>query len=167
MINQSLEEATERCSTMASSKTAGRRRSSMVLRNGHLKIEYQLWQKEEERGKASNIAWIQSLPISSCIFEQFKDIQEIMLLNLALQDDVLPPKGFTEYILHVGNESELNSITRNGLIPGLKKASRKEDKRYSSLQWIRRKMEIVWRKLHAIWRTKDRVIQEYLETLSK
>ena len=28
------------------------------------------------------------------------------------------PKGYTEYIHHVGNASELNSIIRNGLIPG-------------------------------------------------
>ena len=28
------------------------------------------------------------------------------------------PKGFTEYIYHVGNASELNSMIRNGLIPG-------------------------------------------------
>ena len=54
MINQSLEEATERSSTMTSSTSAGRR-SSMVLRNGHLKIGYQLWQKEELR-KGFNVA---------------------------------------------------------------------------------------------------------------
>ena len=34
-----------------------------------------------------------------------------------LQDNVLLPKGFTEYIYHIGNASELNSIIRNGLIP--------------------------------------------------
>ena len=28
------------------------------------------------------------------------------------------PKGFTEYIFHTGNASELNSVIRNGLIPG-------------------------------------------------
>ena len=36
----------------------------------------------------------------------------------ALQDNVLLPNGFTEYIYHVGNAKELNSIIRNGLIPG-------------------------------------------------
>ena len=36
----------------------------------------------------------------------------------ALPDNVLFPKGFTEYIHHVGNANELNSIIRNGLIPG-------------------------------------------------
>ena len=32
------------------------------------------------------------------------------------------------------------------------KASREEDKRYSSLQWIRWMMDVVWGELHATWR---------------
>ena len=40
------------------------------------------------------------------------------LVDPALQDNVLLPEDFTEYIYHVGNVSELNSITRNGLISG-------------------------------------------------
>ena len=39
-------------------------------------------------------------------------------IDPALQDNVLLPKGFTEYIYHVGNASDLNTRTRNGLIPG-------------------------------------------------
>ena len=38
------------------------------------------------------------------------------------------------------------------IISGGKKASREEDKRYSSLQWIRLMMDMVWGKLHAILR---------------
>ena len=34
-----------------------------------------------------------------------------------LQDNILSPKGFTEYIYHVGNVSEVHSIIRSGLIP--------------------------------------------------
>ena len=55
MINQSLEEATERSTTVTSSKNAGKG-SSTMFRNGYLKIEYQLWQKGEERRKYFNIA---------------------------------------------------------------------------------------------------------------
>ena len=55
IINQSLEETTERSITMTSSTSAGRR-SSTMLRNGCLKIGYQLWQKGEERRKDFNIA---------------------------------------------------------------------------------------------------------------
>ena len=38
--------------------------------------------KEEELGKDFNIAWLQTLPINSCTFEQCKDIQEKVLLIL-------------------------------------------------------------------------------------
>ena len=38
--------------------------------------------------------------------------------NLALQDNVLLPEGFTEYIYHVRNGKELRSIVNHGLIPG-------------------------------------------------
>ena len=47
MINQSLEEAMEQSTAVTSSKSA-RRKSSTMLRNGYLKIGYQLWQEEEE-----------------------------------------------------------------------------------------------------------------------
>ena len=39
-------------------------------------------------------------------------------LDPELQDNVLLPEGFTEYIYHVWNASEMNSIIRSGLIPG-------------------------------------------------
>ena len=39
-------------------------------------------------------------------------------LDPELQDNVVSPEGFTEYIYHVGNASEINSIIRSGLIPG-------------------------------------------------
>ena len=78
MIEQSLEELTEQSSTMTSLKGAGRR-SSTVLRNGYLKIGHQIWQKGEERRKDFITACIQTLPINSFNFEQFKEIQEIML----------------------------------------------------------------------------------------
>ena len=38
--------------------------------------------------------------------------------NLALQDNVLLPEGFTEYIHHVENEKEWRSLVNHGLIPG-------------------------------------------------
>ena len=39
-------------------------------------------------------------------------------INPALQDNVLLPEGFTEYIYHVGNWEELMSMVNPGLIPG-------------------------------------------------
>ena len=47
MIKQSIEILIEQSNTMTSLKSAGRT-SSTVLRNGHMKIGYHLWQKEEE-----------------------------------------------------------------------------------------------------------------------
>ena len=39
-------------------------------------------------------------------------------VDIELQDHVLLPQGFTEYIYHVGNLSEMLSTIRSGLIPG-------------------------------------------------
>ena len=39
-------------------------------------------------------------------------------INPALQNNVLLPEVFTECFYHVGNEKELRSIVKHGLIPG-------------------------------------------------
>ena len=39
-------------------------------------------------------------------------------VDLELQDIVLLPKGFKEYIHHVGNVSDMQPIIRSGLVPG-------------------------------------------------
>ena len=68
-------------------------------------------------------------PNSSNQFLYFRAIQGHSgndAIDPALQDNVLLPKGFTEYIKHVGNASDLNSIIRNGLIPGGKSQKRKK-----------------------------------------
>ena len=154
MINQ--EKATEQ------STTGGR--SPTVLRNGYLKIGYQFWRNGEQRRKDFNVEWIQTLPINSCTFEQSKDLQEIMLL--ILQDDVLLPKGFTEYIYHVGNANELNSI-RDGLIPGgTKPQKRKTSGLLHYSEPVGRRSQCRGNSMQLGW-TKDRAIQEYLETPSK
>ena len=75
------------------------------------------------------------------------------VVDPALRDNVRLPKGFTEYIYHVGSANELNSIIRNGLIPG-GKVSFEEDKQYS------------WATSMRSYETKDRAILEDLETLS-
>ena len=54
----------------------------MVLRNGQLKIGYLFWQKEEDQRKGFNIARTLTLPNTSCISRQFKDIQEVISLIL-------------------------------------------------------------------------------------
>ena len=60
-------------------------------------------------------------PNSSKHFLYFKAIQGHSggnLVDPALQDNVLLPEDFTEYICHVGNASEIHSKASSGLIPG-------------------------------------------------
>ena len=40
------------------------------------------------------------------------------MTNPSLQDNVLLPEGFTDYVYHVGNGNELRSTVNHGLIPG-------------------------------------------------
>ena len=112
-VKKFLEELTEQSIVTTLLENAGRMNSAM-LRIGQLKNGYQFWRKVEEKRKGFNIAWIRTFLINSCIFEQSKDIQEVLL--------ILHCKtmywGFTEYIYHVGNANELRSIVNNGLIPG-------------------------------------------------
>ena len=61
-------------------------------------------------------------PNSSRHFVYFRAIQGhsgSIAVDLELQDNFLLPEGFTEYICHVGNVSEVHSIIRSGLVlPG-------------------------------------------------
>ena len=64
---------------------------------------------------------IHRTPNSSRHVSYFRSIQGHsggIAIDPELQDNVLLPKGFTEYIHHVGNVSEVHSIMRSGLIPG-------------------------------------------------
>ena len=101
MINQFLEEATERSTTETSSKSAGGR-SSTVLRNGYLKIEYQTLAK----GRGAMKRFQHSVnPNSSNPLLYLRAIQGHSgesAFDPALQDNILIPKGFTEYLYHVG-----------------------------------------------------------------
>ena len=88
------------------------------------KIGYQLWQK----GGGAKKRFQHCLnPNSSNQFLYLRAIQGHSgdhAIDPELQDNVRSPKGFTEYIFHVGNAIELNSIIRNGLIPGGKNVKR-------------------------------------------
>ena len=92
-----------------------------MLRNGHSTIGYLFSAKvpkEEEPRKGFNIVLN---PNSSRHMSYFRAIQGLsggIAIGPELQDNVLLPKGFTEYVYHVGNVSEVHSIIRSGLIPG-------------------------------------------------
>ena len=84
-----------------------------VLRNGN-----QNWQEEEEQRKIFQFC---VNPNSSNKFLYLRAIQGHSGDNAVdppLQDNVLLPKGFTEFICDVGSANELHSKIRNGFIPG-------------------------------------------------
>ena len=81
----------------------------MVLCNGHLKIGYQLWQKEEGGAKQRFQYCFNPNSFNQVLY--LRTIQGHSGENAVdpeLQDNALLPKGFTEYIYHIGNASELN-----------------------------------------------------------
>ena len=53
------------------------RSPSSMLSIGRKKNGYQFWQKVEDKRKGYNIAWIRTIVIISCTFEQSKDIEEV------------------------------------------------------------------------------------------
>ena len=49
-----------------------------------------------------------------------------------LQDNVLIPEDFAEYIYHIGNVTDMHSITNSGPIPGGKRVRKERDNACSS-----------------------------------
>ena len=109
-------------------------------------------------------------PTSSNQFLYLQAIQEQSGDNAtdpALQDNVLLPKEFTEDVFHVGNASELYSRIRNRFIPGGASLKRTRQAVFfttvnpmedgSSMEETPRDSD----------KTKNRSIQEHLETHSK
>ena len=58
--------------------------------------------------------------------ELFKDIQDAIFLIFSLQDNVVIPSGFFQYIYHVGCAFNLHSIISSGLIPGGQNSSKRQ-----------------------------------------
>ena len=106
----------------------------MVLRNGHSTIAFPIWQKG---GGAKKRVQYCLNPNSSTHISYFRTIQGQsggVATDLELQDNVLLPKGFTEYIYHVGNVGEVHSTIRSGVILGGKSLKKEEDMPCSSLK---------------------------------
>ena len=94
-----------------------------MLHNGHLRIGYLFWQKGRRAKKTFQYCLN---PNSSRHFLYLRAIQGQSrdAIDPEFQDNVLLTEGFTEHLYHDGNVSELNSIIRNGLIPGGKSLKR-------------------------------------------
>ena len=67
------------------------------------------WRTEEKISRLRESKLFRTLPVLESSSRTFMR---------RLQDNLLLPKGFTEYIYHVGNVSEIHSIIGSGLIPG-------------------------------------------------
>ena len=103
----------------------------------------------------------QSIPVPSAIQGHSGD----NAVDPTLQDNELLPKGFTEYIYHIWNANELNSITRNGFTPGGTSLKERSGLLHHSEPDGRR----IWHGGNSMrfHENKDRAIQEYLDTPSK
>ena len=132
------------------------------------RLDYQLWQEEEEEElrKDFNVAWMQTLRINSCTFEQFKDIQEMMLLILHCKT-----MYFTERIYRVHlprREREWIEFNSRKWIDSREK---KPQKRKTSCVLHNSERDGRW-KLYGgnsmrLYIAKDCSMQKYLETSSE
>ena len=147
MIFHSLEEAMERSTTVTSLTSAGR--SSTMLRNGHLKIGYRPWHKEEERRQDFNIAWIQTLPINSCTFSNSRTFRRQCCWSYIARQCTVTERIYRVHLPHLEREW-IEFYNKKWIYSRRNKPQREE--RSSSPQWTRWKTYMAWRKLHAFLR---------------
>ena len=97
---------------------------SRVLRHGHSTIGFLFWQKGG--GAKKRFQYCLNLNSSRHIlfFRAILGHSGGIVIDLELQENVLLPKEFTEYIYHVGNVGEVHSIIRSWLIPGAQSLKR-------------------------------------------
>ena len=93
------------------------RKCLRVHRFGQLKLGSASWQKEEDQRKGFNTAGTLIHPNVACISEQCRTFRNT-LVDPTLQDNVLLPTDFAEYIYHIGNAHDMHSVIQCGLIPG-------------------------------------------------
>ena len=79
-----------------------------MLRNGHSMIGFLCWQKEEEPRKRLQYYLNPNASRHISYFRAIQGHSGSIAVDPELQDNVLLPKGFTEYIYHVGNVSEVH-----------------------------------------------------------
>ena len=83
----------------------------------------EIFRMEEPKGDSSIALMIQE---QLFISELFKDIQDVTLLILSLQDNVVIQSGFFQHIYHVGCAFNLHSLINSGLIPGGQNSSKRQ-----------------------------------------
>ena len=98
-------------------------KSSLALCNGQLMLGQLSWQKEQERRKGFNIAWILLRPINSCLPSNSGTFRRYS--RPTLQDNILLLDDFAEYIYHTRNAHDMHSMIKSGLIPEERKSLRR------------------------------------------
>ena len=86
-------------------------------------------------------------------FKNFRAIQEHSggtVVDPSLQDNVLLPEDFTEYIYHVEKANEVHSMINSGLIPGGISLKRTGYQCFSQ-PWTRCTSIKIWKKFNTIW----------------
>ena len=90
---------------------------------GLMKCGRARWQEAEATRKGFNIELTRQ-DKKFFISELFKVVQDGIPIDPTLQDNVLIPDNFFEYICHIGCAISLHSITNSGLMAGGQNSSR-------------------------------------------
>ena len=89
------------------------------------------------------------------------------LVDPALQENVLLPEDFSEYIYHVGNVSEIHFNNQKWTDPRRKKSHKRQAVRVFHCSEPDGRRSKHCRKSIRLGQAKDRTIQKYLESSSK
>ena len=90
------------------------------------------WQQEEE-DKRKDFQHCADSSGTILYFQALQGHSGRNLIDPSLQDNVIIPNNFFEYIYHIGCAINLHSIINSGLIPGGRKLSKRQ---YSFCLWI-------------------------------
>ena len=159
---------------------SSRRRRSREIRRSDQQIEGRIWfyfavdspylgeffGTGRRKEKYFNTAWILMTWINSCI----RAIQRHSGENFVdpfLQDNILLPSDFAEYIYHVGNAYEMHSIIQSGLILGWKNL--KKGQTVSVLHSCEPDWRSTWSKRSGVRseKTRNRTVQTNIEISSQ
>ena len=96
------------------------------------------WQKAEERRKDFNIVLIHPSGQEILYLRALQGHSGRNLIDLSLQDNVLYPNDFFEYICHIGCAINLHSIMNSGVIPGGQNLSKRQTVFFTSVDPMNR-----------------------------
>ena len=78
-------------------------------------------------------------------------MEDIIFVDPLLQDCILLPDDFAEYICHIGNAYEMHSIVQSGLIPGGKSNRKDRESVFFTAVNPRWKLNQIKEKVNTVW----------------